>query len=248
MPTRIRLQRRGKKKQAFYHLVVADGRAPRDGKFIERLGTYNPMTHPATIEIDFDRALHWVQVGASPSDTARSILSTKGVMMKHHLLKGVAKGAHTEEEAEEKFQDWLREKEAKIEQARKDAELSEKEKNKKRLDEERKINEARAAELSKKLAKENLKVEESAAAAEETAEAQAEAKEETPAADAAQEKKEEEAKPAEEKKADAGEKAEAKAEKEEVKAEKEEKKEEAKEEKAKEEKTEEKEEKKADDK
>ncbi len=159
MPTRIRLQRKGKKGQPFYHLVVADGRAPRDGKFIERIGTYNPMTHPATIEIDFEKSLHWVQVGARPSETARSILSVKGVMLKHHLLKGVQKGALTEEQAEEKFQAWLKEKEERAEQARKDSELSEKEKTKKQIEAEKKINEARAAEIAKKRAKDNLEAE-----------------------------------------------------------------------------------------
>ena len=165
MPTKIRLQRKGKKGQPFYHLVVADGRAPRDGRFIERLGTYNPMTHPATIDIDFDRSLHWVQVGAQPTDTARSILSNKGVMLMHHLLKGVKKGALTEEQAQEKFQEWLKDKEARVEQQAKDAMLAEKEKNKELIEAERKVNETRAAELAKKRAKDNLKMEEAAAAA-----------------------------------------------------------------------------------
>ena len=159
MPTKIRLQRKGKKGQPFYHLVVSDGRAPRDGRFIERLGTYNPMTHPSTIELNFERALYWVEVGAQPTDTARSLLSTKGVMLMHHLMKGVKKGALTEEQAKEKFQDWVKEKEQKLEQAKKDSELSEKELAKKKLEEERKVNETRAAELAKKRAKENLKVE-----------------------------------------------------------------------------------------
>ncbi|MDR4987345.1 MAG: 30S ribosomal protein S16 [Bacteroidales bacterium] len=160
MPTKIRLQRHGKKGQPFYHLVVADGRAPRDGRFIEKLGTYNPMTHPSTISINFERSLYWVQTGAQPTDTARSILSNQGVMLKHHLLKGVKKGAMTEEQAEVKFQAWLKEKQEKVEQAKKDDMLSKKEKAKLVLEEERKVNEARAAELAKKRAKENLKVEE----------------------------------------------------------------------------------------
>ncbi len=150
MPTRIRLQRKGKKGQPFYHLVVADGRAPRDGKFIERLGTYNPMTHPATIDINFDRALYWVQVGAQPTDTVRSILSHKGVFLKYHLLKGVEKGAHTEEQVEEKFQAWLKEKEEKLVKVSKDKELSDKEQAKQQLEYEKKIDEARVSELAKK--------------------------------------------------------------------------------------------------
>ena len=190
MPTKIRLQRKGKKGQPFYHLVVADGRAPRDGRFIERLGTYNPMTHPATIEIDFDRSLYWVQVGAQPTDTARSILSHKGVLMMHHLLKGATKGAFTEEQAHEKFQAWLNDKQEKMEKAKKDKELESKDSAKKKLEEERKVNETRAAELAKKRAKENLKVEEKAGeeaeAAPETAEPVAEVKEE-PAVEAKEE-------------------------------------------------------------
>ncbi len=176
MPTKIRLQRKGKKGQPFYHLVVADGRAPRDGRFIEKLGTYNPMTHPSTIDINFDRSLYWVQVGAQPTDTARSILSNKGVMLMYHLLKGVKKGALTEEQAQLKLRKWLEEKEQKLEQAKKDEQLSKKEKDKKILEEERKINEARAAEIAKKRAKENLKMEaeqEAAEAAEPTEAAEA---------------------------------------------------------------------------
>lgn len=159
MPTRIRLQRKGKKGQPFYHLVVADGRAPRDGKYIERLGTYNPMTHPATIEIKFDRALHWVQVGAQPSDTVRSILSKQGVMLKHHLIKGMAKGALTAEQVEERFSKWLSEKKDLKEKITKDLEASNKELQKKKLEEERKINAAREKELAKKLTKEDKKPE-----------------------------------------------------------------------------------------
>ncbi len=184
MPTKIRLQRKGKKGQPFYHLVVADGRAPRDGKFIERIGSYNPMTHPATIVIDFDRALHWVQVGAQPTDTARSILSVKGVMLKHHLLKGVTKGALTEDQVEEKFQAWITEKEEKREQIRKETELTKKEKAKKRKEEEKKISDDRAEELAKKLAKENLKAEE--ATKEEGAEEKEEGSEETVSEEAAE--------------------------------------------------------------
>lgn len=115
MATRIRLQRHGKKGYAFFHIVVADSRAPRDGKFIEKLGYYNPNTDPATIEINFDRALYWLNVGAQPTETVRRILSYKGVLYKKHLLRGVQKGALTEEQAEKKFQEWLNAKLAKIE-------------------------------------------------------------------------------------------------------------------------------------
>ena len=113
MPTKIRLQRHGKKGQPFYHIVIADGRAPRDGKYIERIGTYNPLVKPADIKLDFDRALHWLQVGAQPTDTMRAILTYKGVIYKNHLLVGVKKGAHTEEQANAKFDAWLKEKEEK---------------------------------------------------------------------------------------------------------------------------------------
>ena len=115
MATRIRLQRHGKKGKAFFHLVAADSRAKRDGRFIEKLGTYNPVANPAVIEINFDNTLAWVQKGAEMSETARAILSYKGVLHKNHLLKGVAKGALTLEQAEAKFTQWLQEKDGKIE-------------------------------------------------------------------------------------------------------------------------------------
>jgi len=120
MPTKIRLQRHGKKRYAFYHVVVADSRAPRDGKFIEKLGTYNPNNNPATIDIDFDRALHWVKTGAQPTDTCKALLSYKGVIHKNHLDKGVLKGAMTQEQADKKFAAWLEEKGGKID-GKKDA-------------------------------------------------------------------------------------------------------------------------------
>ncbi|MEN9998221.1 MAG: hypothetical protein RI922_1211 [Bacteroidota bacterium] len=114
MATRIRLQRHGKKGNAFFHIVAADSRAKRDGKFIEKLGVYNPNTNPATIDINFDKTLNWVQVGAEMSDTARAILSYKGVLYKNHLLNGVKKGALTADQVEAKFAAWLAEKDAKI--------------------------------------------------------------------------------------------------------------------------------------
>ena len=111
MPVKIRLQRHGKKGKPFFWIVAADSRAKRDGKFLEKLGTYNPNTNPATIDIDVDHSVKWLQNGAQPSDTARAILSYKGILLKHHLLGGVRKGALTEEQAEEKFNAWLEEKE-----------------------------------------------------------------------------------------------------------------------------------------
>lgn len=182
MPAKIRLQRRGKKGQAFYHIVIADGRAPRDGRFIERIGTYNPITKPADIKLDFEKALNWLQNGAQPTDTVRAILSYKGILYKHHLLKGVKKGALTEEQAEAKFQAWMTEKQAKIDQVNKDLDLAKKEDKKARLDAEKKVNEAIAAKVAEKRAE---------AIEEEVVEAQEEAveaaAEEAPAAEAATE-------------------------------------------------------------
>ncbi len=118
MPVKIRLQRRGRRKQPFYHIVVADARAPRDGRFIEKIGIYNPMTAPATIDLDRDRAFDWLMKGAQPTDTARAILRYKGVMYKKHLMRGVAKGALTEEQADAKLKEWIDTKESKIEARR----------------------------------------------------------------------------------------------------------------------------------
>ena len=182
MPAKIRLQRGGKKGRPFYHIVIADGRAPRDGKFIERIGTYNPITKPAEIVLDFDKAVTWLNNGAQPTDTVRAILSYKGVLYKNHLLKGVKKGALTEEQAEAKFQTWLKEKEAKIEGSVNATEQEIKAEAKARLDAEKKVNEARAAELAKKQAE--AMEGEAAEAAEATEEATEETAEETPAAEA----------------------------------------------------------------
>ncbi|MCB9187774.1 MAG: 30S ribosomal protein S16 [Flavobacteriales bacterium] len=114
MATKLRLQRHGKKGKPFYHIVATDVRAKRDGRFIEKVGTYNPNTNPATIDIDFDRALYWVGVGAQPTDTCRAILSYKGVLYKNHLNKGVTKGALTQDAADKKFESWLADKDSKI--------------------------------------------------------------------------------------------------------------------------------------
>jgi small subunit ribosomal protein S16 len=115
MATKIRLQRHGRKKRAFFHIVVADSRSPRDGKFIEKLGSYNPITNPATIVLNVDRAAQWLIDGAQPTDTAAAILSYKGASMKKHLQVGVNKGAISQEEADKRFATWLEEKAARIE-------------------------------------------------------------------------------------------------------------------------------------
>lgn len=114
MPAKIRLQRHGRKQRPFYHIVIADARAPRDGKFIEKIGIYNPMTSPATIELDRDKAFEWLMVGAQPTNTARAILRFKGVYYKKHLQRGVSKGSLSQEEADNKYQNWIAEKDAKI--------------------------------------------------------------------------------------------------------------------------------------
>src|ERR1051326_8250771 len=115
MSVKIRLQRHGRKKVPYYYIVVADSRFPRDGRFIERLGSYNPNTNPATIDLDGDKAMSWLNKGAQPSDTCRAILSYKGIMYRKHLAGGVAKGAFTQEEADKRFAKWLEEKAQKIE-------------------------------------------------------------------------------------------------------------------------------------
>jgi small subunit ribosomal protein S16 len=150
MPTKIRLSRHGKKGSPFYHIVVADGRAPRDGKFIEKLGTYNPNTNPATIELNTEKAFQWVQKGAQPTDTTRAILSYKGVLYRSHLAKGVAKGAMTQEQADAKFNQWLSQKEGKIEGKKSSLTKQSEEANKKRLAAEAKVKEERAKAIEAK--------------------------------------------------------------------------------------------------
>ncbi|WP_116109023.1 30S ribosomal protein S16 [Lewinella sp. IMCC34191] len=118
MPVKIRLQRRGRRKRPFYHIVIADARAPRDGKFIEKIGTYNPMTVPATIELDRTAAYDWLMKGAQPTDTVRAILRFKGVLYRKHLMRGVEKGALTQEEADQKFQEWIDSKEGTVAERR----------------------------------------------------------------------------------------------------------------------------------
>ena len=181
MAVKIRLARHGKKAYAFYHIVVADSRAPRDGRFIEKLGTYNPNTNPATIDLNFERALDWLQKGAQPTDTCRAILSYKGVLYKKHLLGGVAKGAFTESDAEAKFNQWMNEKAGRIEAKTNKLASDAKSAEKARLAAEAKIKEDRAKALEEKKAA-------AAAAAKEAEEAAAAAEtaEEAPAAESAE--------------------------------------------------------------
>ena len=150
MATKIRLQRFGKKGKPFYHVVVADSRSPRDGKFIERLGSYNPNTNPATIDINFEKALEWVNSGAQPTDTCRAILSYKGVLYKKHLEGGVKKGALTAEQAEAKFNEWVQGKGAKIEGKKESLSSSKEEARKAALAAESKKKQDRAAALAAK--------------------------------------------------------------------------------------------------
>lgn len=149
----MRLQRHGKKGMPYYHIVIADGRAPRDGRFVEKIGTYNPLTKPATIEINFDKALNWLDKGVMPTDTVKAILSYKGVMYKYHLSKGIKKGALTPELAETKFQTWFQEKQTKIESKIKQKDIDKKSLLKKRLEAEANVNEKRTIALAKKQAK-----------------------------------------------------------------------------------------------
>ena len=177
MPVKMRLARHGRKRYAYYHIVIADGRAPRDGRYIERIGTYNPNTNPATIDLDFDKAFDWLTKGAQPTDTVRGILSYKGVMYKKHLMGGVKKGAFDEAEAEKRLDNWMSEKDAKI-QAKIDRLAGDAAaETQKQLDAETKIKEDRSASIASRnaelVAEAEAKV--AAAKAEEAAAAEAEA-------------------------------------------------------------------------
>ena len=181
MATRIRLQRHGRKSYAFYSIVIADSRAPRDGKFTEKIGTYNPNTNPATVDLNFERALSWVMNGAQPTDTVRTILSREGVYFKKHLLGGVAKGAFGEAEADTKFEAWKNNKQTGLATLKAKQDEAAKADAKARLEAEKKVNEAKAKALAEKKAAElaaNAPAEEAPAAeevpaAEEAAEAPA---------------------------------------------------------------------------
>ena len=175
MAVKIRLQRHGKKNFAFFHIVVADTRAPRDGRYIEQIGSYNPNTNPATINLDFDRALAWIKVGAQPSLVCRRILSYEGVLLRHHLDGGVAKGALTQEAADKKFNDWKAQRDAKIDAKVNGLRNEAVAKANAALAEESKVNAARAEAIAKRAAE--------LAAAKEAEQAEEAQAEETPAED-----------------------------------------------------------------
>ena len=173
MATKIRLQRHGRKNYAFYPIVIADSRAPRDGKFIERIGSYNPNTNPATITLNFERALYWVNCGAEPTDTVRTILSNEGVMLMKHLQGGVKKGAFDEAEAQRRFDAWKNKKQATIDAAKAKMADNKELAAKHRLEEEQAKNKAKAEVVAKKkaeLAAAKAEAEAAAAAAEAPAE------------------------------------------------------------------------------
>ena len=172
MATKIRLQRRGRKGYAFYSIVIADARAPRDGRFTEKIGTYNPNTNPATVDLNFERALYWVEVGAQPTDTVRSILRREGVYLMKHLKGGVKKGAFDEAAAQQRFDAWKNDKQKGLDAVRQAELKAQKAAAEKELKAEKEINEAIAKKVAEK------KAAAQAAAAEATAEA---ATEEAPA-------------------------------------------------------------------
>ena len=145
MSVKIRLQRHGKKGKPYYWIIAADARSKRDGRYLEKLGAYNPNTNPATIELDVDGAVNWLQNGAQPTDTARAILSYKGVMLRNHLEGGVKKGALTEEQAEKKFEAWVKEKEAQVAAKADGLAKADADAKAKALEAEKAVNEARTA-------------------------------------------------------------------------------------------------------
>lgn len=159
MPVKIRLQRHGKKGKPFFHIVVADSRAPRDGRFIERIGNYNPITDPATIEINNDRALDWLMKGAQPTETTKAILSYRGILYRAHLAKGVAKGMMTQEQADAKYEAWSQEKASKIENKKRRIADDRTKILSSRLEQESKVNAARIENLRRKEAEGHLAAE-----------------------------------------------------------------------------------------
>jgi small subunit ribosomal protein S16 len=183
MPVKMRLARHGRKRYAYYHIVVADSRAPRDGRYVERIGSYNPNTNPATIDLDFDKAYDWLVKGAQPTDTVKAILSYKGVLYKKHLMGGVKKGAFDEAEAEKRLENWMAEKDAKIQAKVDRLKGEEASASKKQLDAEKKVSEERAAAIAAK----NAELAAEAAAAKEEIVAEAEEAPETEAPEASSE-------------------------------------------------------------
>ena len=190
MSVKIRLQRHGKKGKPFYWIVAADARAKRDGRYLEKLGTYNPNTNPATVNLDIDGAVKWLQDGAQPTDTAKTILSYKGAMLKNHLVGGVRKGALTEEQAEEKFQAWVDLKAGKVASKEETVAKAKLDVKAKALEAEKAVNEARVAAAIEEVAEEVAEVAPEAEVAEEVA---PEVEAETVAEVATEEKKEDSA-------------------------------------------------------
>ena len=177
MATKIRLQRGGRKGYAFYSIVIADARAPRDGRFTEKIGSYNPNTNPATVDLNFDRALYWVEVGAQPTDTVRNILSREGVYLMKHLKGGVKKGAFDEATAQKKFDAWKADKQKGLEKVAAEEKKAKLDAAKKALEAEKQVNEA----IAKKVADKKAAAQEAAAAAAAENAAEAPAAEEAPA-------------------------------------------------------------------
>ena len=184
MATKIRLARHGHKDYAYYHIVVADSRSPRDGKIIERLGSYNPNTNPCTVDINFERALYWVNVGAQPTDTVRNLLSGEGVLLMKHLQGGVKKGAFSEAEAQKRFDAWKAQKDSKLGKISREEESKKAATAKERLAQEVEANKAKAAAVAKKRAE---AAEALAAAAQEAAKEAAQAEAEVKGEEAAAE-------------------------------------------------------------
>ena len=183
MPVKIRLQRHGKKGKPFYWVVAADARAKRDGRYLEKLGTYNPNTNPATVDINEDNAVNWLEKGAQPTDTARTLMSYKGIMLRHHLNGGVRKGALTQEEADKKLAAWLEEKDAKIQAKKEGLTKEEADAKAKRLATEKAVSDKRLADAA--AAEADAAIAEEAAAAEEAAPVEAAAAEESAPVEAA---------------------------------------------------------------
>ncbi len=186
MPVKIRLQRHGKKGKPFYWVVAADSRSKRDGRYLEKIGTYNPNTNPATIDIKVDRAVDWLQNGAQPTDTARNLLSETGALLKNHLVNGVRKGAHSEEDVEVKFATWVTDKQSRHEVAKDKVAKAKADEKAKALAAEKEINEKRKAEAEAAVAEAEAEAAE-AQAEETTAEAVEATEEAAPVEEAAEE-------------------------------------------------------------